>query len=106
MPALDTSIEFLPAGAEDYIEVAIEIEFDFQPFEPAVMDVESPMVGPGCSASAEITEIRRKDGEPVCDALRAEVDAWWRRHGEDQAIEQAEDGQESRRRRMYAGPSD
>ena len=89
MPALDTSIEFLPAEAENYVEVAVEVEYDFRPYEPAVMDVNSPMSGPGCEASAEITEIRRRDGEEVCEALRDAVDDWWKRHGETEAIEGA-----------------
>lgn len=96
MPWIETTIEFLPAGAADeadhYVEVDVEIEFDFSPYEAAVMDVNSPFVGPGCDASADLIEesIKRADGEPVCDALLAAIKAWWRHSGEEKAIEQEE----------------
>ncbi len=104
MGTLETSIEFCPAGGDPeddltFIEVKVEVEYDFQPYEPAVMDVESPLVGPGCDASAELTEIRRSDGAEVCKELRTEVEAWWKRHGEVEAIEREEERLPSRRRR-------
>jgi hypothetical protein len=110
MPHTSTHIEFLPAGEPDeavnYEEAEVELEYDFQPAEAAVMDVNSPFAGPGCAASADLIEdsIRRTDGEPVCDALLAAVKAWWERHGEEDAIERGEESRATRRGRMAADP--
>ncbi len=110
MPSMSRHIEFLPAGLDDvamnYIEVEVDLEFDYQPDEPAVRDVNSAFAGPGCSASADLIEssITRTDGEPVCDALLAAVKAWWASHGEDEAIERGDEARERRRGRMAADP--
>lgn len=113
MPWMTRAIEYLPAGASDepgnYLEAEVEITFDFQPAEAAVMDVNSPFAGPGCSAAADLIEqdLRRADGEPMCDALLAAVKAWWESHGEEDAIEQEETGYVPRsRRRIPADPCD
>lgn len=94
MPAMDACIEFLPADGEEYIEVKIDLEFDYQPAEAAVMDPDSALAGPGCDASAELIEdsIKRADGEPVCAALLTAVKDWWERAGEAEAIEIGDDG--------------
>jgi hypothetical protein len=97
MPATSTHIEYLPAGLEDedvnYEEAEVELEYEFEPAEAAVMDVNSPLAGPGHDANAGIIEdtIRRADGKPVCDALRAAVMAWWERHGQAGAVEREEE---------------
>lgn len=108
-----THIEFLPAGEADeavnYVEVAIELEYEFDPAEAAVLDVNSPFAGPGHDADAGLIEdsIRRADGEPVCAALLAAVKAWWDRHGRDDAIErEEEEAAERRAARRYRGRRD
>lgn len=109
MPWIEGSVEILDPSGEGYVEIAFEAEYEFQPAEPAVLDVNSAFAGPGCPASAELLEetIRRIDGRPVTNDLLIEVKAWWRRTGEEQAIEEAEEAHAARRRRRArADPCD
>lgn len=34
------------------------VQYDYQPAERAVYDLDSPMCGPGCAAEVEITDVR------------------------------------------------
>lgn len=36
----------------------VTVQYDFQPAEREVRDLDSPMVGPGCAAEVDITDVR------------------------------------------------
>ena len=58
-----------------YEGAEFEVAYDYQPAERAVLDLESPLCGPGCDAEVEIYAIYHK-GDEITDVVRDDIREW------------------------------
>lgn len=79
---------FAPANTLpiNYGGVPLEVEYDYSPSERASYDVESPTVGPGCSASVDVTGVYH-EGVDILELLSEGVVA----HLSDLVLDKMED---------------